>query len=344
MKPNPSPGVASVILHNRCLVREAPRSDSPECATLFAGRYAADRWNRGAPGAADYVHIPEQGWVCLGEPGEVPTATLDRGHDALVHYVPESSLIRVLRDFQSYTYPPMRDGKREPTRYPWPLGALKVNTDGPAYADCTSFLAGLLIKGWLEAHPTYGWSLADYNDLVLATIKVSEDYFRNVALLARRGLAVRLFDDAFPPRWTYVQAWRRSKKDGEARTRFLSGHAFLVLESDPTTDRVLTLESNYSFGLTGIGFRTLGNLRDFDEMHPGRNWSESVGPAATWSAICETYPYRRQAMLRVAPAAWIENGPVRPVMERAAFEALHSPDDGHGLELESSVPLPPSWP
>ena len=56
-----------------------------------------------------------------------------------------------------------------------------------------------------------------------------------------------------------------------------SGHSFIVLDHEPVTDRILTLESIGE--LDGIGYRQIGALRDVD--HPGADWASKV--TQTWA-------------------------------------------------------------
>ncbi|WNZ60899.1 hypothetical protein QEG98_34015 [Myxococcus sp. MxC21-1] len=65
----------------------------------------------------------------------------------------------------------------------------------------------------------------------------------------------------------------------------------------PETDKVLVLESNAGFGLDGVGYRGLGNLRDVGLQPPADWWTWSE--VWTWRRICSTYPFRRQAWLKV---------------------------------------------
>nr|WP_253894460.1 hypothetical protein [Myxococcus xanthus] len=62
------------------------------------------------------------------------------------------------------------------------------------------------------------------------------------------------------------------------------------------THKVLVLESNVAYGLDGVGYRGLGNLRDVGLQPPADWWTRSE--VWTWRRICSTYPLRRQAWLR----------------------------------------------
>lgn len=58
------------------------------------------------------------------------------------------------------------------------------------------------------------------------------------------------------------------------------GHSLIVLDYDPETDKILTLESNSAFGLDGCGWGQIGNLRDV--FNPGLNWKDKV--TQTWKS------------------------------------------------------------
>ena len=50
-------------------------------------------------------------------------------------------------------------------------------------------------------------------------------------------------------------------------------------------------------GLDGVGYRGLGNLRDVGLQPPADWWTRSE--VWTWRRIRSTYPFRRQAWLKV---------------------------------------------
>lgn len=58
------------------------------------------------------------------------------------------------------------------------------------------------------------------------------------------------------------------------------GHSLIVVDRDPATDKILTLESNSGFGLNGAGWGEIGNLRDV--LNPGLSWTEKV--SQTWES------------------------------------------------------------
>lgn len=102
-----------------------------------------------------------------------------------------------------------------------------------------------------------------------------------------------------PPPWTLVQGWSDLKA--------LKGHTFLVVAVDPATSRVLTLESNYKYGMNGPGFRELGDLDSFPSLHPGKDWAKDPG-LWTWSKFVSTYPDRKLAQLNVLNPTWAGSG------------------------------------
>lgn len=60
------------------------------------------------------------------------------------------------------------------------------------------------------------------------------------------------------------------------------GHSWLLLDSDPETGRVLTLEATAAWGVDGAGWAGIGNIRDVP--NPGPRWrSEGV----VWSSRME---------------------------------------------------------
>jgi len=58
------------------------------------------------------------------------------------------------------------------------------------------------------------------------------------------------------------------------------GHSLIVVDYDPETDKILTLESNSAYGLNGCGWGEIGNLRDV--FNPGPDWTKKV--TQTWQS------------------------------------------------------------
>ena len=65
---------------------------------------------------------------------------------------------------------------------------------------------------------------------------------------------------------------------------------------------MLTLESNSSYKLNGVGFRAIGNLRDVNGKPPDEWWK--IGDLWTWERIQSTYRFRRQARFKVKNRTW----------------------------------------
>jgi hypothetical protein len=125
-------------------------------------------------------------------------------------------------------------------------------------------------------------------------IMSSDDFFSPVTAAVESGMAIAVADPDEPPNpWTIVQGWRR---------QWRGGHTFLIVDHHDATDRVLTLESNSSYKLNGVGFRAIGNLKDVGGVPPDQWWE--IDGVWTWQKICSTYQFRQQAMLRVKDRNW----------------------------------------
>ncbi len=86
------------------------------------------------------------------------------------------------------------------------------------------------------------------------------------------------------------------------------GHNMIVVDRDPETDKILTLESNSSFGLNGCGWGDIGNLRDV--LNPGLNWAEKV--TQTWESRLGEKIAVHMARLEIDPVSiqdWLSEGP-----------------------------------
>jgi len=70
-------------------------------------------------------------------------------------------------------------------------------------------------------------------------------------------------------------------------TRWPKGHSYLVLDWDPKTGKMLTLEAS-SWTINGAGFKGIGNLRDVD--NPGKDWAKKARKDITWQKRRSDYP------------------------------------------------------
>lgn len=143
-----------------------------------------------------------------------------------------------------------------------------------------------------------------------------------------------------PPPWTLVQGWRTLEP-------LSGGHTFLVVAVDPATSRVLTLESNFTFGMNGPGFRELGDLDSFTSPHPGKDRAKDTR-LWTWSKFVSTYPHMKLAQLNVLNPTWAGSGaagagtlpgygpgtPVdKPEVDPTTLPVLRKGDRGEYVEL-----------
>ncbi len=86
------------------------------------------------------------------------------------------------------------------------------------------------------------------------------------------------------------------------------GHSLIVVDRDPETDKILTLESNSGYGLNGAGWGEIGNLRD--TLNPGLNWPEEV--SQTWESRFGPKVAVHMVRLAICPdsiQSWLSEGP-----------------------------------
>ncbi|RJS14254.1 hypothetical protein DRW03_35245 [Corallococcus sp. H22C18031201] len=195
--------------------------------------------------------------------------------------VPEERLTTLLGAFADYRY----DASR--TYYPWALPGVRVPLAPPRLTNCCTFVEALVVKSFSEAHgAAFSWDMRRHRQMMMSS---PEDAFSPVTAAVESGMALQAPSADVPPQpWTLIQGWR---------SQWRSGHTFLVVDFDAATDKVLVLESNAAFGLDGVGYRGLGNLRDIDLQPPADWWTRSE--VWTWRRTCSTYPFRRQAWLKV---------------------------------------------
>lgn len=77
------------------------------------------------------------------------------------------------------------------------------------------------------------------------------------------------------------------------------GHSMLVVDYDQDTDKMLTLEANSSYGLDGVGWADIGNVRDVP--NPGLDWPSKVDQ--TWSTRIDSKVAVHVARLEIDPAS-----------------------------------------
>ncbi|RKG90431.1 hypothetical protein D7W82_03820 [Corallococcus sp. CA049B] len=195
--------------------------------------------------------------------------------------VPEERLFALLGAFHGYRYDVSR------AYYPWALPGVRIQLAPPRLNNCCTLVEGLLVKAFSEAHgAAFSWDMRRHRQMMIAS---TQDYFSPVTAAVESGMALQAPSADVPPHpWTLIQGWR---------SQWGSGHTFLAVDYHAETDKALVLESNAGFGLDGVGYRGLGNLRDVGLQPPEQWWMRSE--VWTWRRICSTYPFRRQAWLKV---------------------------------------------
>ena len=261
-------------------VREGfPTSDTDYVRVLAPGLGASDTWICSRWREQRYADITEA--VERSAPTE-----FDVTGDPLS--LSEEALIGLLPQFNEFTYDP------DEGRYPQSLPGIRVPQSPPAHNNCCTFVEALLVGAWAQAHGErlFEWSAERHRQMMIMS---TDDFFSPVTASVESGMAMLVDDpDLSPQPWTIVQGWRE---------QWRRGHTFLIVDHDPQTDRVLTLESNSAYRLNGVGFRMLGNLRDQPDGRPPARWWERP-ELWTWARVCATYRFRQQAALKVTDRRW----------------------------------------
>ncbi len=199
----------------------------------------------------------------------------------------ELALIDRLDDFKDFTY------DLDEARYPYKLPGVVLPQAPPRYNNCCTFVEALLVRAWADEYKRrFRWSSHRHGQMMILS---NDDFFSPVTAVVEAEMAIAVQDPDTPPHpWTLIQGWRR---------QWRGGHTFIIIDHHASTDRVLTLESNSSYNLNGVGFRVIGNLRDLEEDRPPANWWE-IEDLWTWERVCSTYRYRQQALLKVKDRTW----------------------------------------
>lgn len=278
----------------------APDTSSQREGFLPPGRYVVLEVRDNHPNdQTDYarVHAPELGdgdtWICTRwrderyaeiQVVELPRAVHQPFDDAPLA-IPEQTLVDLLDAFHDFTYDLDR------ARYPYALPGIRVPQAPPASNNCCTFVEALVVKAWTDTHDSVEWDSERHGQMMIFS---SDDFFSPVTAAVECGMAVSVPDDDDAPHsWTLVQGWRR---------QWRGGHTFFIVDHHEETDRVLTLESNSSYRLNGVGFRSIGNLRDVGGRPPDDWWTREG--LWTWERILSTYRFRKQACLKVKERSW----------------------------------------
>lgn len=267
---------------------------------LDPGKYVVEQYLQNHPDQdTDYalVQAPALGagdtWICTrwrdqhyADIIDEPEVSIDRlSFDTELFAIPENALINLLPQFEDFTY------DVDEARYPYELRGVNLPQAPPRFNNCCTFVEALVVRAWADIHDGFGWSPNRHAQMMILS---NDDYFSPVTAVIEAQMAIAVPDPDTPPQpWTLIQGWRY---------QWRSGHTFIVVDHHEPTDRVLTLESNSSYRLNGIGFRMIGNLRDF-ECRPPDTWWERED-LWTWERIRSTYRYRQQAWLKVKERSW----------------------------------------
>jgi len=198
----------------------------------------------------------------------------------------ESYLIDRIKDFKNFSY------NRDDGWYPYELPDVSVPQALPKQNNCSTMVEGLAIKAWKDARgDDFTWSLAKHNWMMITS---TDYYYSPVTETVASGMGVEIDADELPP-WTLVQGWR---------TQWSGGHNFFIVDVHPDTERILTLESNKAYEMDGPGFRMLGDIDNFEDFNPGKDWWKEA-KLWTWRKFKETYPHRKMARLKVHDQRWV---------------------------------------
>jgi len=290
------------ILRARVKGFDKPDTSSQTEGFLDQGKYPVEEYRKNYPDSdTDYVLVqaPALGagdtWICsrwrdqiYADIADIPVIRVDRhtfNDDPFA--ISESDLVGLLPEFEDFTY------DLDEARYPFKLPGVNIPLAPPKSNNCCTFVEALLVRAWANVHKNFVWTSERHRQMMILS---NDDYFSPVTAIVDSHMGIPVQDPDLPPHpWTVIQGWRHQWRDG---------HTFIIVEHHEPTDRILTLESNGYYRLDGVGFRGIGNLREFGSKPPF-SWWEREG-LWTWERMCSTYRYRHEAWLRIKGRSWSE--------------------------------------
>jgi hypothetical protein len=283
------------ILHMRLKGFEESDTTSQVEGFLDPGKYVIEEYLQNHPNQdTDYalVQAPALGaedtWICtrwkdqnyadISDEPEVSIERLPFDDDPLA--IREEALVNLLPQFEDFIY------DLDEARYPFDLPGVRLPQAPPYSNNCCTFVEALLVRAWADVHADFEWNRARHGQMMILS---NDDYFSPVTAVIESQMGIVVPDpDTSPHPWTVIQGWRRQWRDG---------HTFIVVDHHEPTDRILTLESNSSYRLNGVGFRMIGNIKDFGCRPPDTWWMRE--DLWEWKKVQSTYLYRQQAWLKV---------------------------------------------
>lgn len=278
---------------------ESPNTFSKVQRMISPGSYQVFELKENHPHTdTDYARIfipafyDEEIWICTRWKNIKYTSfinkPLERGYDWDVEtdqmIIDENFLTDLLPHFYNFEY------DLHQAKYPFELSGFKAPLAPPNTNNCCTFVEALIVKAWENAIPGFSWSMKNHEMMMIYS---TEDYYSPVNCLVQANIAISVNDpDQAPHSWTLVQGWRR---------QWSGGHTFIIVDHEPVTDRVLTLESNPAYKLNGVGYRMIGKIRDVHK--PPKKWWENES-LWTWQKIKSSYEYRKQCVLKIKNTTW----------------------------------------
>lgn len=278
---------------------EDPDTNSQYQGRVTSGKYLVEEVKENFPNQdSDFAQIvvpalgDEKTWICtrwkdkryatINEELSQPAIALDFANDE--ESIDEDSLTELLPSFYDFSY------DLDQARYPFELSGFNAPLAPPNQNNCCTFVEALLVKAWENAKDDFSWSMNNHRQMMIFS---ANDYYSPVTCLVNAHMAdVVENHDQSPHPWTAIQGWRK---------QWTSGHTFIILDHHPETDRVLTLESNSAFNLNGVGYRKIGNVRDFN--NPPENWWQNE-QLWTWERVKSVYRFRNQCIIKVKNLSW----------------------------------------
>lgn len=219
----------------------------------------------------------------------------------------ESNITNLLSDWSNYVY-------ATPARYPYDsiagYSVTKASSAANKRTVCCPFVEGIVVKAWHDSHPSFAWNGDRHGQFMITDIR--SDKYSPITALIELDIADEIDSNDVPPPWTVIQGWTDNPNKTNSAGDYVypldslpSGHTYIIVDVQPHTQRVLTLEATSYAGQNGPGFRKLGHIDNHTNCCPGEKWWDNSS-LWNWERFKSNHKERKLARLHINKIVWVK--------------------------------------